>query len=167
MAIVIDACVLRSASSSEKPLPSNCRAMLEAVRDNAVSVAVCSTLNQEWRKHRSRYASMWMVAMYSRRLVRSVNDFSGRADAVDHAIARLPERSREAAEKDAHLLKSALDNSKIVVSSELNCRAAFVEASVHYGEIGRVGWVDPADGQNAVDAATSRAPMPEHWCLKP
>ena len=165
MGLVIDACVLRSASMAGKPLPSACRAVLEEVKSSSTIVSACPTLLAEWRKHRSNYSRMWLVAMYSRRLIKSVNKFSGKAASIDAAISRLSEPDRTVASKDAHLLKIAVDGDKRVVSSEQCCKRAFTLASNNYSEIAKVAWIDPSGAGDPCRVASGALPPPREWLL--
>lgn len=165
MGLVIDACVLRSASAAGKPLPSACRAVLERVKASSTVVSACPALLGEWRKHRSNYSRMWIVAMYSRKLIKPIEKFSGRAASVDAAISRLGEPDRTVAAKDAHLLKIALDGSKLVVSSEQCCKRAFSLASSHYSEIAQVAWIDPSGDGDPCQVAVGALQPPRDWLL--
>lgn len=165
MGIVIDACVLRSASLSDKPLPGACRLILEEVTGSSVRVLVCDALLAEWRRHRSIYAQKWISSMYSRRLLVKLTVFSGRSTAVENAVARLDERHKVNAEKDLHLLKLALDGDRVVVSSEKACREAFILAGGFFPEIQDVVWIEPLAGQQAIDVIRTRRGAPREWRL--
>lgn len=165
MGLVIDACILRSASKAGKPLPSACRAILEEVKSSLTVVSACPTLMAEWHKHRSNYSRMWLVAMYSRRLIKPVNKFSGKAESIDAAISRLNEPDRTVASKDAHLLKIAIDGNKRVVSSEQCCKRAFSLASNNYSEIAKIAWIDPSEAGDPCRVAIGALPPPREWLL--
>lgn len=167
MGLVIDACVLKSASMAGKPLPSACRAILEEVKTSSTVVAACPVLLHEWRKHRSNYSLKWIVAMYSRRLIKSVDRFSGKSSAIDSAISKLDEPYKNVAAKDSHLLKIAVDGDMRVVSSEVACRKAFSVASGYCKEIGSVVWIDPSakDGGSPVRVAIGVDSAPKEWLL--
>ena len=164
MTLVVDACILRSAGTSGKPVPSECRAILEEIKVSSITVSICDDLLAEWRRHKSNYSSAWLVAMYSRRLINKVNGFSGKADSVESAISKLAEPDRTVALKDVHLLKVAVDHGYRVVSNERKCRMAFHNASAHYQEIGRVSWIFPA-APMACDVVAGRCVAPGAWRL--
>lgn len=164
MSLVVDACVLRSASESGKPLPSMCRAVLEAVKLSAITVSVDDILLDEWRRHRSKYSQSWIVAMYSRRLIERVSSFSGKINSVQGAVLSLSEPQRSIASKDIHLIKLAVDRDYRVVSCELSCRVAFCAASRFCNEIGRIVWIIPTY-PNAVEVVVRRELPPKGWLL--
>lgn len=168
MGLVIDACVLKSASMAGKPLPSACRTVLEEVKSSSIIVSACPVLLQEWRKHRSGYSVKWMVSMYSRRLVKKVDKFSGKALSIDSAISKLDDPGKSVAAKDSHLLKLAIDGDMRVVSSEVACRDFFSVASEHCKEIGSVVWIDPSEGGEVSPSrvAIGLEPSPKEWFLR-
>lgn len=145
MTLVVDACVLRSAGVSGKPAPSECRAVLDEIRNAGKMVAVDAELLKEWRRHQSRYSSAWIISMFSRRLIEKKDRFSGKATAVENAVNKLSEPDRSVAIKDIHLVKIAVDCGYCIVSSEKRCRAAFHKASSYCLEISKVFWLYPVE----------------------
>lgn len=164
MNLVVDTCVLKSAGLSGKHTPSECRAVLEEIKNNSISVSVCDILLAEWKRHKSRYSSTWLVAMYSRKLIDRINTFTGKSRSVENAISRLIEPEKSDAYKDIHLLKVAVDCGYCVVSNERRCRAAFHKASIHCQEISRVSWIFPSE-TSACDVIAGRCVLPAAWRL--
>lgn len=164
MSLVVDACVLRSASVSGKPVPSKCRGVLDEIKKSSIPVSVDDALLKEWRKHRSNYSYLWISSMFSRKLVDRVAVFSGKSTSVENAISYLPEPSKSIACKDAHLLKIAVDRDYIVISSESSCRKAFHVASSHCKEISRVVWIFPSEDL-ACDVISRKCNAPHNWLL--
>jgi hypothetical protein len=164
MSLVVDACVLRSAGVSGKPTPSECRAVLDQIRNVGKIVSVDASLLQEWRKHQSRYASAWIVSMFSRKLVDKRDGFSGKAMSVENAVSRLVEPGLSVATKDIHLVKIAVDCGYCVISNEKKCRAAFHEASVHCREISKVFWIYPSE-PDCCPVVAGLQPFPANWRL--
>lgn len=164
MTFVVDACVLRSAGLSGKPTPSECRAVLDEIRKAGETVAVDLDLLNEWRKHQSRYSSAWITSMFSRKLVKKVDKFSGKSDSIVNAVDKLMEPDRSIASKDIHLVKIAVDYSYRVVSSEKRCRASFHKASVHCCEISKVFWIQPVDA-DCCRVISGLMPCPANWRL--
>lgn len=164
MSLVVDACVLRSAGDSGKPAPANCRAVLEEILRAEKIVSVDGDLMAEWRRHRSRYSSTWMVSMFSRRLIDQRSGFSGKATSVEGAVSKLSEPQLSVARKDMHLLKIAVDCDYQVVSCEKKCRAAFHVASVFCSEIRKVFWLYP-DEDDCCLAVSGAIPCPRSWRL--
>lgn len=164
MSLVIDTCVLRAAGNTGKPLPSNCRKVLEEVRHCSVKVSVSEVLLEEWKKHRSTYSRAWLSSMFSRRLIERISSFSGRSSSVCNAVRKLPQPQRTIAEKDVHLVVIAVDRSYRIVSCELRCRAAFHAASSFCNEIKKVVWIIPTDSL-ACAVVSGRVSPPALWQL--
>lgn len=164
MSMVVDACVLRAAGVSGKPTPSECRAVLDEIRNAGKVVSVDVSLLQEWRKHQSRYASAWIVSMYSRRLVDKRESFSGKANSVESAVNQLVEPELSVASKDIHLVKIAVDCGYCVISLEKRCRDAFHLASAHCREISKVFWVYPSEPY-CCEVIAGLRPFPTTWRL--
>ena len=164
MTLVVDACVLRSAGSSGKPTPSECRAILEEIKNNRMRVSIDVELLSEWRRHRSKYSTTWISAMFSRRLVEQLSLFSGKSSSIQNAISKLGEPDRSIALKDIHLLKIAVDRGYCVISCEKRCRAAFHKAAIYCCEISKVFWIFPFE-LSACDAIAGRCAMPLGWRL--
>lgn len=165
MDLVIDACVLRAAGLSDKPLPKSCRTVLDAVRGSGVRVVVCNALLEEWREHKSRYAQQWISSMFARRLVSRVNSFSGRSAVIDAVIGQLPEPQRSCAEKDGHLIKVAVDHGRVVVSQEIQSRRAFACAAATCREIAEVVWANPESGEVVIKFISGASDAPSEWFL--
>lgn len=165
MMVVVDACVLRSASESDVPLPKQCREALDAVRKGGRTVVACKTLQAEWRNHRSLYSQCWLTSMYAKRRVKVVDAYLPRSQSAEHAISRLAEPLKSHGLKDVHLLRLAIDNDGMIVSSERRCRESFSAAKSSFAPIGNVAFVDPAAGEPLHRFLCGTDPIDPTWKL--
>lgn len=164
MTLVVDACVLRSAGSSGSPTPTECRAILEEIKNSRKHVSIDRKLLAEWRRHKSRYSATWISAMFSRRLIEQIDRFSGKSISVEDAVSKLGEPDRSVALKDIHLIRIAVDRGYCVISCERRCRAAFHKAAVYCSEMSKVFWIFPFE-PGACDAVAGRCVTPPEWRL--
>ena len=67
--LVIDADVARSAGETEHTVSSACRQFLDVVPEFRHRVVMTSEIQEEWRKHASRYTYRGLERMCARRLV--------------------------------------------------------------------------------------------------
>ena len=67
--LVIDADVARSAGETKHPVSSACRQFLDAVTECRHRVVMTPEIQEEWRRHASRYTYRWLRRMFARRLV--------------------------------------------------------------------------------------------------
>jgi hypothetical protein len=70
--IVIDADIARSSGTSEHPVSSNARKLLNLVRSEGHHIAMCPMLRAEWKKHQSGYAARWLSSMIAKRKVKFI-----------------------------------------------------------------------------------------------
>lgn len=163
--IVVDACVVHSASESSVPLPKQCREALNAIKNGDLTAVACETLLAEWRNHRSKYALTWLTSMFARRRLKRVTGYLAKSAGAELAVSRLPEPHRSIGLKDIHLLRLAIDHDGLIVSSEKRCQAAFSSAKAGFPQIGIVAFVDPAVGAPLLNCLTGAAPIDPSWNL--
>lgn len=141
--LVIDADIARSASETEHPLSSACRAFLNQVRDSEHHVVITNAISSEWRRHHSVYARKWLVSMWGRKLVDEIEieeDAALRTKVIDAVTSR---SEKNAVAKDLHLIEAALVTDKLVASRDETVRAVFKITSNSVKDIRRVVWVNP------------------------
>lgn len=159
--LVVDACVGGSAgNASEAPMSKHSREALSAIRENmTLYLAMNPTLLQEWKDHGSRLAISFLTYMVQRRrIVFSVQDvFSSLMNTCAHQFVNIEERA--AFVKDAHLLASALDFDRIVVSNEVRLRKQVQEVSHIDERIASMQWANPSlEGEACADWIARGAP---------
>lgn len=142
--IVVDADVARaSADLSESRRALACaRSMTAILESGALCIAFDERLQGEWRDHSGRFARKWLTSMYARRRVRSHGTVPKWAT-LRSAIVALSPRSREAAEKDLHLVELARHDGWRIVSLDGKARRAFVQTCKGCVELRPLAWVDP------------------------
>lgn len=143
--LVIDTSVT-SAAGGEKathPTPKQCRECLLAVRKNGHFFVISDEIWEEWKRHRSTFASEWLTSMRARKLIYRIGD----ATDVDlrAKIARHSENdeTKEEMLKDTHLLEAALATDKLIISLNEVDRKSFQAVAHKIGEIRALIWVNP------------------------
>jgi hypothetical protein len=142
--LVIDADIMRAASTSEAPLASNAKKALDAIRDGKHRMVWCGPLIAEYKKHKSRYSATWRANMISRRLHRYW-DYSEDAALRKTLVKAQPEDglSKEIAVlKDAHLLEAAKATGGRIISKDATARNLFRRACPHLGSYKKILWGD-------------------------
>lgn len=142
--LVVDASVARSAGGDKAPEgPSRqCRDVLEAILKIGHRVVFSPEGLAEWRKHKSSYARGWLVQMFSRR---KVIQAQGQDDAFRaRLLSAAPSGSiRAAMAKDAHLIESAVQHDRIVLSRDEAMRQILRGVATEIREIAPVLWANP------------------------
>jgi len=117
---------------------------LIALRNAELRLAMSPVLEDEWRKHQSRYARKWLSDMYARRRIARVvpkTDIQLRK-----ATAKLAtEKQRQAVQKDWHLVETAAASDHRVVSSDLRIKELLVSMVPDVAYLARLHWTCPAD----------------------
>lgn len=149
--LVIDADVARSAGETKHPVSSACRQFLDAVTECRHRVVMTPEIQEEWRRHASRYTYRWLRRMFARRLVDRCTVATN--DPLRQRVAgMLPSAG------DLHLLEAAVATDKLVASQDERARAAFRIMSGKIREIQIVVWVNPTRKEESpIDWLTSGA----------
>lgn len=137
--LVVDADIARSSGTTEHPISSNARILLDMMMSNGHYIVMCPTLNAEWKKHRSNYATRWFASMIAKKKVKFI-----RHNNTTHKVVEtltIDEKTRSVALKDCHLIDIALCEDKIIASNDNNARIAFCAISKLHGEIKPVAWL--------------------------
>jgi hypothetical protein len=141
--LVIDASVARSAGISENPVSSATRQFLE------------------WRRHQSKFAKRWRVAMYAKKKIVTLQEH------VDAGLrARIMRTSRtddqsQAVLKDLPLIEAALRADHIIVSRDENAKSLF-----QIRELNTITWVNPVVApERVLEWLEQGAPAADEWKL--
>jgi hypothetical protein len=150
--LVIDASVARAAGGegAEHPTSRHCRDFLGAVLRICNHTVLTAAGLAEWKKHRSRFARLWLASMFAKRKVDAAGvgmDAALRGKILDTAAS---EKEREAMAKDLHLLDAALKTDRIVVSLDDEALGIFARTSGRVGEIREIVWINPAKAAEGV-----------------
>ena len=150
--LVIDASVARAAGGegAKHPTARHCRDFLGAVLRICHHAVLTAAGLAEWKKHRSRFARLWLASMYAKRkvdLAGEVMDAALKGKILDTAAS---EKERAAMAKDLHLLDAALQTDRIVVSLDDAALGIFAKTSERVGEIREIVWINPARAADGV-----------------
>ena len=138
ISFIIDADIARSAGTTEHPISSGSRKLLENVALNGHVAAMCPNLRQEWRNHQSIFATKWLASMIAKKKVNFIKPTQDIRNFIEKNIVDC--KNKEIALKDAHLLDAALKSDKIIASNDNTARAVFCELSKKNGSISTISW---------------------------
>jgi hypothetical protein len=146
---------------SENPVSGATRQFLESVLEICHRMALTAPIREEWRRHQSKFAKRWRVAMYAKKkiiVLRGDVDAGLRARII--RTSRTDERS-QAILKDLPLIEAALQADHIVVSRDENARALF-----QIRELSTITWVNPVnEPERVLGWLEEGAPEVEEWKL--
>ncbi len=159
MSLVVDADIARASGTSEHPVSSGSRALLDNIQQYGHSVVMCKQLKEEWNEHRSFYAKKWLASMIARKKVRMVKPEQHAASWIDANIG--DERDIGIAKKDSHLIDSALFADRFIASNDSTARRVFCALSGSCGQIRCIKWF------NAVSDKDFLSTYLEEQCFVP
>jgi predicted nucleic acid-binding protein len=121
--LAIDASVLRSAGAKEGH-SSHCAALLSSVLEICHRATFSSEIKAEWDKHQSRFSVKWRASMVARKKMVPAG-IHARQNALLGQIESQPGLSRQdraALKKDAHMLASAMEADRVIVTGDQNLK---------------------------------------------
>lgn len=143
--LIIDADVARSSGdeNATDPRAVNCRDFLKGVREYNHQIVITREINNEWKKHQSRFALGWRISMEARRRVVWID--SPQNTELQNKITQLTDSDNDTAAmvKDLHLLNAANATDKTIISCEQFVRKLYASASQQVREIRDIIWVNP------------------------
>jgi hypothetical protein len=145
--LVIDASVARSCGGpdAEYPTSVHCRDFLNAVLELCHQVVMNPDIRDEWNKHQSRQAKVWLRRMVARRrLVAQPNP--ERNLELWSFLEKMAKTDREYHEitKDICLLEAALVSDRIIISLDENtARKYFNKAAFTLKFLRSIAWLNP------------------------
>lgn len=143
-AVVVDASIARSAgvAGASDPVSSACRDVLLTLLGTPLTLAMSTALDDEWRRHVSRFTRKWLVSMHARRRVRRLAPEPFLP--LRQAWAVLPDGPRRRLlEKDAHLVDAAFAADRRVLSRDDEVRDELPQLAVRAEELGGLLWGNP------------------------
>lgn len=150
---MVDASLAKSAGSAKapKPLPRQCRAVLNVMDSAGHRVVFSSEGLAEWKKHEQTFARGWrtrMVASGRAEFIQDVRDDVFR-DSLSAAAPSAP--ARRAMDKDAHLIEAACVTDRIVISLDEIVRGFFRQVCPQVADLREILWGNPAiEGEQVV-----------------
>jgi hypothetical protein len=146
------------------PTSTRCRDFLETLRQKTrCSVVMPPKLKDEWERHKSTFASGWLVAMASRRRV--FFDDVPPSNKMRREIERVAATSQgeiKALRKDFHLIEAAIATDRNVVSLDETVRRLFRTAARSVAAIEKVVWVNPTNTAEESIAWLQKGTKPEN-----
>jgi len=147
--LVVDASVAGAAGgkTATAPTSTGCRNFLLTLRQETdCCVVMPPKLKDEWDKHKSVFASRWLVAMASRGRVIFIDvPLSNRMRREIERVAATKRSEVDALRKDFHLVEAAIAHDRTVVSLDELVRRLFKAAALSVAAIKRVVWVNPVN----------------------
>lgn len=169
---MIDASVARSAGGEEgvHPTSKRCRDFLIAVLGVCHRMAVSPATEDEWKRHRSRFASVWRYSMEARKKVARLGPCTDEVlrQRVERLARRnpIPGRLADVLDKDLHLIEAAIAADSIIVSLDEAAKGAFSMAAGSIRELRALTWINPDDASGDVIAwLAGDADADDAWLL--
>ena len=157
--IVVDASIARAASTDgNHPVGAGCRNFLIVVDSAGHDVAMNNELYAEWRKHRSRFASTWLVKMVSQKRLAHYPDEADEAFLQRILDACSISKMRAAVEKDLHLVTLAFVSHQRIASLDEVVRGHLCTCADVVTELDKLIWVNPATEDDLPEWLAAGAP---------
>jgi hypothetical protein len=173
--LVVDASVMRAAGgeAATDPAPAHARDALKAILAICHRVCLSSDLSEEWKRHQSGFARLWLTQMYARRKIVRCEPPSCEHLVEDIRSFHLTTESDIAAvEKDIHLIAAALTTPHRTILSWDNRVAAVIRKvcadtqTVTSRTIAAMLWINPIADRDSLRAWLSETgPAQPHWPL--
>jgi hypothetical protein len=152
-AIVVDACVARSASESQDPTASQCRQVFDDIDQYGHRLAMSKPLQDEWFKstsshgepyiqHASMYTLLWFVRMRTERRIEWV-ELEETEEISRRILAAADVPRRPHVEKDLHLVTTALASDRRIISRDGTAQGDFQSIGQTVKELCELLWLNP------------------------
>lgn len=155
---MVDAAIAKSAGSSDapKPLPGQCRAVLNVMERVGHCVVFSPAISAEWRKHERAFARGWRIRMIASRQVEFIQETRDDGFRDKLAAAALSAPARRAIAKDSHLIEAACATDRIVVSLDEEVRGHLCDVCPQVSEVREILWANPAREEEGVPSWLER-----------
>ncbi len=188
--LVVDTSIASSAGGEDATYPTsiNCRDTLKTILKAGHLLVLTPEITEEWKKHRSQFASEWLSQMYARKLVFRlvisdsllykfealksipVEIAQGGKDAAKElhrleALNAIHESHKEAMLKDCLLIDAALATDKTILAEDNKARGYFSRQCSAIGEIKLIIWRHP-DESDVITWLENDAPSEKHLRLE-
>jgi hypothetical protein len=124
-------------------------------------MALTPAIREEWRRHQSKFARRWRLAMYAKKKIVLLEE--GQDPGLVDRILRTSrnDEQRQAMLKDVPLIRAALQADYIVVSRDENARELF-----QIRELSTITWVNPvSEPERILGWLREGAPAVDEWKL--
>ena len=147
LSLVIDTSTARACGQNSESARRS-RESLETIRQREFRVAMTEKLLDEWRRHRSSYARSWLNYLYGSKRIDSIEEVL-ETTRLSTAIASLPNKKEEVAQKDRFLVDMAVQTDKRIISNDNEAGSVFCFLAKSVKAIQLVHWVNPLfEGSN-------------------
>jgi hypothetical protein len=140
---VVDADIARASGVSEHPVSKSARDVMIGIKEFGIGVAFCPILLDEWKKHRSVFATKWLATMIAKKKFHLIASANVSAHEVEKTA--LTENQRNIALKDAHVVDIAISTGNFIASNDKNARAIFAIVAANSLLLKELIWVIPLD----------------------
>lgn len=144
--VVIDADIARSAGTTEHPVSKNSRTVLHVIIKSDMSIVFCPILLEEWKKHRSKFAALWLSSMIARKKFLLISPKS--VVSVDIESSDIDEDRKTIARKDAHVVDIAINSSNLILSNDTAARNVFCSLALQTTSLSQLNWIIPRHDAN-------------------
>lgn len=141
--VVIDASIARSAGESSHPTSSNCRAFLETVMQEKYMLVMTREIKQEWDKHQSIFARIWLRSMIAKKQFISLSNPGDYANLWSTLDEFYQDKQRREVIKDIHLLEAALESDRCIFSLDDKMRSLLKQAVICCPDLVTIIWANP------------------------
>ncbi|HAC63155.1 MAG TPA: hypothetical protein DCF68_06345 [Cyanothece sp. UBA12306] len=150
--LVIDASIARAAGgeNSINPTSKNCRNCLKIISDNGYYLALTKEINDEWKKHQSRYAKTWLKLMFSRKQVKPLDLSIDQTLWTQIETLAPTDRQRDIMIKDIHLIEAAIATDKTIIALDDTVRYLFAKIALDIHQLQGIIWVNPSKEKEQV-----------------
>lgn len=143
--LVIDACVAKSAGAKKRDVCSqSCRKALDEVLKSKMIVIFCEKLLKEWTGRHSKYSRMWLVNMRAHGRAKKIVIIR-RKEYREIIKLNTTEGVQRILLKDFHIVETALDSDRSVLSRDYKARKHLHEITKLIGDIANIHWVSPLE----------------------
>ena len=154
-----------SAGHPVDPRALNLSQCLDAVIAARHTAVFSPALRKEWLGHAGRGALKWLGRMKDRGLLEWLSDEPDQTPFRAAIVQGLPEAERPAAEKDVHLVATAMiEADKRLLSCDGAARGKFCRVSLLHASMRGLHWVDPT-WPDVRQWLLERAPDRDEWTL--
>lgn len=144
--LVIDASVARAAGGEDATYPISvyCRDFLQAVLDISHRVVMTPDIRDEWNKHQSKSARIWLRRMVAKKKLCPCD--LGVDDDLWRQIEAIAEsnKERDIMVKDLRLVEAAIATDRTVISLDNQVRKRFASSAVQVDALKDIIWVNPS-----------------------
>jgi hypothetical protein len=138
--IVVDTSVARSVGETEHPVSSSCRKWLIDILEICHQVILSEGLNEEWKRHESKFTRIWKRSMAARGKPVRISE----KNPINIDFSNLRPRESDAIKKDLCLIEPALSSNGdgIIVTCDIKIKELLEKSNPAIAN--SIEWYNPA-----------------------